>query len=709
MPISAPHSVLRSALLTTTLLSAGAFGGPVRAQEGEAFALPTVRIEGAVGDFPVLRTTTAKTPLPLLETPQAVSVVTGEDLRDRPPVRDIAEALTYSPGVLGETFGADTRNDWFLIRGFASQQQSYFADGLQLPSNAFATWRLDPFTLEQVEVLRGPSSALYGAANPGGLVNAVTKRALPGSFGEGRLGVDENGRAYGGIDVNRGTERLAFRLAVSGRVGETAVDDVEDDGYAIAPSLTWSPDPQTTFQLYGNILADRTNGQNFLPYVGTEQEAPFGYIDRNLFTSEPDLDQFERDQWLAGWLFERRLEGGPVIRQNLRYSELDVEFRTLFGGGYVAPPSAVSAELARFNFLTTPHTTLFNVDNQVAFDLKTGPASHAVLFGLEYKRYTLDDEQGFEFGSPLDILDPEYNGATAPASRFILDESKQEQIALYAQDAIDLGNLSVLGSARADYVDLDVENRLDPAAGYSETETVLSGRLGVLYTLPNGLSPYASISRSFLPVVGRSTGSGKPFEAETGAQVEVGVKWALDAWDTQLTATAFRLVRKNVVQTDAAFLTDQVGEITSRGFELELHATPLPGLLVHASALLSEVEVTQGPEIDEGNVPVATPESLFSVYADYTPPEGPLDNFGLGFGVRHIGRSFADRDNAFEVAGITLFDGAIHYSAPQFEGARLTLAATNLLDERYVASCSGVSACFYGQGRTASLTLGYVW
>jgi iron complex outermembrane receptor protein len=115
-----------------------------------------------------------KTNTPIMETPQAVSVIGAEQIRDQKPNK-LDEVLRYTAGVRAGTFGADTRNDWWLIRGFKSDDIGLFLDGMQLFYTAYASWRLPPSNMERVEVLRGPSAVLYGGSSPSGIVNVISK------------------------------------------------------------------------------------------------------------------------------------------------------------------------------------------------------------------------------------------------------------------------------------------------------------------------------------------------------------------------------------------------------------------------------------------------------------------------------------------------------------------------------------------------------
>ena len=158
-----------------------------------------------------------KTNTPIMETPQSLSVIGSEQIRDQKPGK-FDEILRYTPGVLGGTFGADPRNDWFLIRGFKSDDVGLFLDGLQLFYTSFASWKLQPFNLARVEVLRGPSAVLYGGSSPSGIVNAVSKMPPTEPIRYLETGVNNFGNAYlvvrfrrSGCDVARERQAVLSR------------------------------------------------------------------------------------------------------------------------------------------------------------------------------------------------------------------------------------------------------------------------------------------------------------------------------------------------------------------------------------------------------------------------------------------------------------------------------------------------------------------
>ncbi|MFE8596368.1 TonB-dependent siderophore receptor [Archangium violaceum] len=686
----------------------------VAQEQEQPLTLDTVHVEderesatGPVGGYVARQSASGtKTDASLLETPQSVSVV-GREQMDAQQAQTIVEATRYTPGVRSESFGADSRNDWFLMRGFPSQEAGYYLDGLQLFSSSFATWRLEPFAMERIEAVRGPSSVLYGGTNPGGLLNLVSKRPPAERLLHVEAGINEYLNGYGAVDlggpIGQGGQWF-YRVTALARGGNTQVQYTGNNRLFLAPSVTWKPTANTSLTLHGSYLVDRTRGQNFLPYVGTVVDAPYGRIPTELFTSEPDSDHFQRDQALIGYEFEHRFNDTWTVRQNLRYGHLALDFQTLYGVGYAGSPEG--EQLARGNFVTTPLTNLFTVDNQAQVRFDTGPLQHTVLFGLDYKHYALDDEQGYEAGTSLDILEPAYAPVTPTASRYAVNAVRQNQLGVYLQDQLRIAErLNLVLSGRQDWVGLRLDNSLVPASSYDGGEQAFSGRAGLIYTFDNGLAPYVSYARSFNPVAG-ITATGELFEPERGQQLEAGIKFQPDAVKASFNLSAFELRRENFLTTDGAFNQLQIGEVRSRGLELEANASLVQGLSLIGSASLYQLEITQGTDFEVGKVPVGVPQLLASLWLDYTLQSGVLQGLGVGAGARHVGASFADRGNTLEVPGFTLVDAGIHYEKGPWQAA---LNASNLLDNTYVSACSSATACFYGDRRRATFKVGYTW
>ena len=662
--------------------------------------------------------TATKTGAKLIETPQAVSVVGAQQIRDL-NAQNIGQATEYVSGVLPSTFGFDTRNDFYLIRGFPGQVSGYFLDGLQLYSNSFATFRVEPFDLERIEVLKGPASVLYGGSNVGGIINAVSKTPPEKASGYLEAGIDNYGNAYGAFDIGGPVSKAAdntlyYRLVGLLKAGGTQVDFVNDDRRYIAPSLSWRPDRDTTLTVLGSFQKDRTEGVNFLPYVGSVVAAPFGKISSSLFTSDPGLDTFQRDQNLIGYQFSHRINDNFTVRQNMRFSDLRIDEKTLYGDGYDG--NAANGELLRINYDTTPHVTEVALDNQLEGRFKTGALLHTTLLGLDYKHYTLSDIQGASLGPDFNLLRPAYftglqsNTTTAPL--YLNNFNVQDQIGEYIQEQAKYGPLTLVLSGRHDNLDQSQFGRPTAYGVGPSTESFRSaftGRVGLIYTTPFGLAPYGTYATSFDPQLGTNSATLKPLVPTTGQLGEVGIKYQPTFIPLNFTASLFDLTEQNVLTTDPNNVENvlQTGEERSRGFELETSGYIAPGLKILGSYTGFNLRDTRDLNAaNVGKVPTGTPQNFGALLLDYTIQNGPLVGFGGGAGPRFVGGSFADTQNVYGIPGYVVADANLHYDREHWRAA---LNVRNVFDRSVIATCSTVNSCFYDVRRTATFSLAYRW
>ncbi len=711
------------------LLAGAALAGMagVAFAQGASTPLEAVTVEGlrgtstesATGPVPgyvATRSASAtKTDTPLIATPASIAVIGAEQIRDQ-NAQTLSEALRYAPGVRSEQFGSNSRLDFYTIRGFKADDTGLYLDGLQLFSTAFANFRVDPFLLERVEVLRGPASVLFGGTSPGGLVNLVSKKPLEEPFRYVEVGGGSYSRIYTNFDLSGPVDadrHWLYRLTGTLRGSDTQVDFARDDRFAIAPSFTYRPDASTSLTVLSSFQLDQSNTVGgFLPYDGTVRRTAIGgvftRIPDRLFVSDLGIDRFQRQQAFLGYQFEHRVDDVWTLRQNVRYSYLDVSDERLYGAGYANPfGNAGRTELARFNFRTTPRVNLFTTDNQVEAKVDTGPLRHTILAGIDYKYYHLDDNQAFSLGPNLAIFAPNYRQTVAPASPYLVARTSLDQVGFYLQDQVRFGRFVLSLSGRGDVASAETRNRLTFARATRE-DTFFSGKVGLLYESEIGISPYATYSNSFTPVAGTNA-SGALFRPETGEEIEVGAKFQPAGWNTFATVSAFELRRNNVQTVDPTNIFNQVqtGQQKSTGMEFQLVSQPVEGLKVVGAYTVFDLRVTKDndPTI-LGRTPVAIPQDFGSLYADYTFQGGVLRGFGFGAGVRYVGSSFATATNSLKVPDHVLMDASIHYD---WDNWRLQANAQNLLDRRFVASCSDANSCFYGDRRRVNASLSYRW
>lgn len=671
----------------------------------------------------------SKSDTPINEIPQSVSVVGKQEMNDRGVTNKIDEALRYTPGVFAEPFGSDPDTDWVYIRGFDATQTGVFYDGLNLFSYGFGGFQVDPFMLERVDVLKGPSSVLYGGSNPGGLVNYIRKRPTDTPYYYTETGINNNGNAFFGFDVSDkvgSSETMKFRITGKVAGGDNYSDFSHDFRGFIMPQVEIAPDDATKITIWGSFfgLDQLHTGNGFFPYVGTVVDAPFGKIARDSFYGEPDTDVGVTNQEMIGYELEHEFENGWKVSQNVRYGHLYKHENAPYIFGYQDPadpqygsltnPVAPDYEFHRLGFNHTSKVNTFNADNRLEGEFDTGGMKHNVLFGVDYKYFELYNFQASSTGTPISATNPVY-GAAQPANASYSNQTiTQQQIGFYAQDQIHFGDGWLLtANGRYDFVHTDTHNGptfwSTASSDYDYSKGALSGRLGLAYEFENGVTPYATVGTFFAPVI--ATNATPNIKPEEGEQYEVGVKYEPTFIDGMLTASLFHINKKNMTVTGpdstGISVTRQFGAVESRGFELEGKVNIDENWKVLAALSYTDLEITKDLAVANiGKSPVLIPNTQASLWVDYGVTTGALEGLSVGGGVRYQSSSWVDTANTLKVPDATLFDAAVRYKKNDWEAS---LNVSNLFDKEYVRSCNGVSGCGYGDARTITFKVSKTW
>ncbi|MDX1598378.1 MAG: TonB-dependent siderophore receptor [Marinobacter sp.] len=661
----------------------------------------TTPIDGYAADTTVTGTKTATA---ITETPQSITTVTADEIKDQ-NAANLGEVLRYTAGARGETFGFEPRTTFLRIRGFDVATSGIFRDGLKLSNPNFAAgYSLEPYGAERIDVLKGPSSILYGQAGPGGLVNYVSKRPTFDTRREVRVEAGTNELVQGQFDISgavNDSDTLALRLVGLVRDSETQVDFVDDDRKYLAPSLTWQPTDATRFTVLAHWQYDDTQPSQRYPLQGTLEPNPNGKIPDNRFTGEPGFDNYERRENALGYEFEHIINDQVTVRQNVRNYRNDVDDQTIYATSLL--PDQRTITRARFD--SFGRINGLNLDNQVEIGFNSGAADHTVLVGLDHQDIDVSSRQFFGAASNLDIFDPQYGAAVAEAPIFKDEEGELKQTGVYLQDQIRWDRWTLSLGGRYDNARSETLSNLSGTTASRDDEE-FSGRAGVTYRFDNGLSPYISYMESFLPTTGTDA-NGQPFAPETAHQYEVGVKYQPTS-RTLVTVAYFDLTREDYLTTNpTSFLSEQKGEARSRGVELEARGQLAMGLELIASYAYTDAEITEASNpVEEGEPLEYTPEHEASLWSKYAFNGGPLHGLSLGAGVRYTGDSngalFNGPNSQLEVPSVTLVDASITYDIGE---VALGLHAQNLLDKEYVATAFDSSAT-YGLRRevTGSVT-----
>lgn len=689
-------------------------------------AAPLESQEGAVDETLIVlgqtyRNTATKTQLDPIETPQAISVVDSETLEQR-GVSSVSEALRYVPGVNTELRGgAVNRLDLFNIRGFDNYQNFY--DGLLLQYNEWNLQpQIDPVAIEQLEVFKGPTSVLYGSMPPGGMVNLIAKRpqreakhSVSLATGTGTLKemtLDSTGA------IN---EQLAYRVVGLARQKEGQAVTSEEERYVFAPSLDWQLGERTLLNLNLYYQKDpEASIYTTVPASGSVKSNPLGQLGSDTFLGDENWNEYNRDVTLLGYKLSHDFSDNWQVLQNARYMDASAYQRNT----YNAPLAADNRTLARNAYLTDEDSRGFVIDNQLAGKLQTGAAQHNLLLGLDYQyldAHILYQDTLDYSAPPIDIFNPNHDQIVPDSLSFPYQDKKtirQSQTGVYLQDQVRLDRLVAIGGARYDSyrMDTDSDTLYQGAASQSLAridQDNLSFRLGALYELDYGFSPYVSYAESFEPVPGADK-SGKAFDPSTGQQWEGGLKFLSEDMSKTFTVAAFHITKENALVTDPDNIYGpklQTGEIVSKGIELEGRADLTNNLDLALSYTRQDMEITRDTTDLQGKTPVWVPKQMASLWSNYQ-AGGSLQGMRIGAGLRYVGEAQLDAANTDTVPDYVLMDMSASYDlaalSASLKGVGASLSASNLFNKTYY-SCYDQNNCWFGAERNVEARLKYVF
>lgn len=688
------RTVVMLSLLVPTAL-ASAIAQAQTADEAHALDAVTVVAERA--------TTATKTDTPLTETPQAISVVTSALFTDR-GARNLQETLRYSAGVAADAWGLDTRADASTIRGLDPVQ---YVDGMRKLYGFSPMARPEVYGLERVEVLRGPSSVLYGAGATGGIINAMSKRPRFEDVGEVGLQVGNFDRyqLQGDLTGTLGESgNLAGRLVGVVRDSGMQTDRIDDDRIYLAPSLTWRGE-RSNLTVMASYQRDRTaSSQQFLPVAATLKAPPGRKLDPSTFLGDEDFDKLDTRSVSATVLFDHAFNDVVTWRSNLRYIDSKTDFREIFPDTYSNPEDpfidADDRVLNRLTYGVKPDNRILTSDNSLQFDFVTGAFRHLLLAGVDYTDFREESSTFSGTTTPIDIYRPVSTGVTVPEYTR-LPNQRTTQTGLYLQDQIRYADrVSLVLGARRDRSRSRTQGLTD------QTDNATTYRVGLIGELTDTVSPYLSYSESFLPVAGQDL-YGNSFDPMRGHQVETGVKWQ-PARNAMFTAAIYRITETNRQTNDPDNVLNvvQTGEIESKGFELEGAYVFDNDLTVTASYSRNEAEVTKSnfaPEV--GRRLNDTPQDLASVWLAKGFRVGDDMLLRAGLGGRYVGSTVSTgATSTVRTPSYTLADALLELQLPEWSFA---LNVTNLFDKAYFAPCRNFGDCFSGNPRTVVGTVTY--
>lgn len=639
---------------------------------------------------------------PDIETPQSVSIVTREQFEEQ-GATSVRQAVSYTPGVYSNQIGASNRFDYIVLRGFSDGSlDNVYLDGLKMmgDTNSHSSLVVDPWFLDNIEVVRGPASVLYGRSSPGGIVALTSRKPSFDAGGEVKLFAGNNNQRGAAFDVTGAlddNDRVAARLSGMTRYADSQFGPLKEERYALMPSLTWRITDQTRLDLMAYLHRDPEGGSHSgLPYDGTVVPHYGQKISNTFYEGEDDYDKYDRRENMVGYNIEHLFDNGWSVRQKLRYLHTDVELNQVYAAGWLN-----ETELNRGYSGSDENMSAITLDSQLDGSFDTWQVNHRLLVGIDYQDRSNNTTGYYGAFPPIDAFNPVYGAKPDYINMYAREKHKLRQTGYYLQDQMSWDRFRITLGGRYDQVSI---SNIDKQNGTRSDldKNNFSSRAALLYLFDNGVAPYISYSTAFTPT-SFADENGNLLEPMKGKQWEAGLKYEPEGLNSQFSASVFRINQTNIATKEEP--TDpyrSIGEIESEGVELEAISQLTDSFRLQAAYTYTDIRYKKSSPEEQGKRAVYAPRNQASTWLSYDVKNGPLAGLTLGSGVRYVNGITSDRQNTHTLPSYTLVDLAIGYDLTNIgiKGLSTQLNVNNLTDKRYVAACNSLSYCYFGAERS---------
>ncbi|MGC4014766.1 MAG: TonB-dependent receptor [Luteolibacter sp.] len=659
-------------------------------------------------------------PAPLKEMPITVDTVSAEFIDDT-SARRVRDLVGYVPGVNASDDSGAT-GDLLNIRGFDFIYQSYI-NGMRNLTSYNSSRRFN--NIDRIEIFKGPGGVEFGAGDPGGFVNYVTKKPLTTQSTTigGEAGnddyfhgyVDTTGPLWRAADASGGDLGVFYRLIGSVDSANSFRYNFHTDGYQIAPSLLWkyAEDSSLLVEFEFNHR-DQPYDRGIMYIEGVGFKDNFAPISTSYH--EP-TDYFNNDNTRTSVYWTHKLDEHVTFRLN---AEIDTNRAD---GNAVRNPYTYLLYIPGTNqwngdptlLRTTQdfHQDLWSaqIKPEVLLNFDTGSVSHMGLLGFNYQHTTTDtaSRDGFDLRA-IDFLHPRYglppillppvdpsDPTSIPAfARDFRYEEERNEYGLYYQHKADItSSIHLLGGIRYDWYDLDsaVTRNIranPPAPLQSIQDENLSLRFGGVVDLNKNFSLFAGWSDSFLPQSG-VLASGKDPEALEAQAVEFGVKSSFMDDRLQSTLSFYQTKRKNLLEADPNDPTFTyvipIGTVTVRGAEWSVNGKLTDDLNIQGGLAFMDTEITDTEDLTTyGKKFYNVPDFQAGLWMKYDTSKWLLKGLSVGVGAVYVGDREGDAINSFELPSYVRCDAGLYY---QWRNWDFKLTCENLTNERYFLASQG--------------------
>ncbi|WP_047550106.1 TonB-dependent receptor [Methylotenera sp. G11] len=660
-----------------------------------------------------------KTDTDLKDTPQSVTVVTQDVMKDQ-SIQSISEAVRYVPGVTASQ--GEGNRDALNFRGAGVTTGDFYLDGVR---DDIQTYR-DLYNTDRIEVLRGSNAMIFGRGGSGGVINRVSKEA-------GWDPVRELSLTYGAYDQKRATidvgnginDVAAFRLNTVYEDANSYRDGVNLERYGITPTLTIKPTDSTKIVLSAEYFMDKRIGDRGMPSIGTGlKNRAYDIGDHSTFFGSARLSPNETETKAFNALIEHAFDNGLTVRNRTRYADYDKFYQNVYARGAVKADGTV--DLGAYHEGTDRQNLINQTD--LTYNLKAGGFEHRLLAGMELGRQDTKNFRLSPNGSNdnlpgatgnVNAEDPAFTGTLNLNNLRIHRKSEANITAFYLQDQIILSPKweMVLG-VRHDKFELDytdLPTTADPTRNVklSVTDNKVSPRAGLIYKPMENLSLYASYSQSFVPRAGdQLTGlsaSTTSLSPEKFTNHEIGAKFDVNP-DLALTAAIYKLVRENIAAaSDIPGQTILVDGQETKGLELGISGKLTDKWSIFGGYAYQHGEITKdqnisGSQYTSGTDLGQTPKHTFSLWNRYDFNEV----WGAAIGMVSRSDMYAltpTTTTSTLLPGYTRFDAAVYGKFSK--NLRLQVNLENLTNKEYALSAHNNNNIVPGAPLTGRATLIY--
>lgn len=632
------------------------------------------------------------------EIPQSVDVL-GAPLLEATGADSIGEVLRMVPGASRDGSELDAFGDSYLMRGFSTTQT---VNGI---GTVFLNQPRDAVNVDHIEVLKGPASVLYGQAQPGAIINVVTKQ--PEALFGAQLGLQ-----YGSYDAARGTFDVTGPLGdrVRGRVtgalerGDSFVDDWSRDHQFVSPVLAVDFGERTMLTLEAYYTRSHWSAfYNGVPAEGMVLANPNGPLPRGTQYTDPAFDGITR----SANDVTARLE--HAFSDTLSWRLAVSSFRSRNSGeelfGLLGWEDADQRLLMRALMDAESTQDSHAVTTDVRWEFGTGSVRHRVLAGADWRRSQFDMSREIGLIESLDLYAPVLRRDAKPPVIFALDDLSDvtdrtsEAYGVFLQDRVEVGErLDLVAGVRYSKLDesLHRTTRAGDVEDFGQAPSKWTSQLGAVYELSDATSVFANRTTSFLPTEG-TLFTGEPLPPETGVQTEIGLRSQTADGGLSATVAAYELTRGDVSVSDPAHPSYQIsiGEQRVRGIEASVQWLPTERSRLYLAYAYTDSETTEDTDAAlVGRRLRNVPRQTFAADAAYDFDNG----VSVGATVNYVGRRSADLYETFELPDYWRVDARIGYRlSPR---TRLTAAVENLTDARIYSHAFSLYEVFPAAPRT---------